>query len=139
MACRITLEPQEQGIAAELEQAASVLVGDEQDRLETLLDGLGDLLGALAALAGEALGELRESGDVHEYRSTVCGPARAGWVIDQMLLQDARYVANGALGVGFGIRRTLGPRRLGLSSGRPVANCVSRFGWLGGLGVHCVG
>ena len=74
----IALEPQKQGIAAELEQAAAVLVGDGQDRLETASDRLGDLFGALAALAREPLGQFRESGDVHEYGGAVARSS-IGW------------------------------------------------------------
>ena len=78
----LALEPQQQRVAAELEQAAAVVVGDEQDRLETAPDRLGDLLGALAALAGEPFGQLREPGDVHEDGGAVRGPASAGRIVD---------------------------------------------------------
>ena len=51
------LEPEQQRIAAELEEARAVFVGDEQNRLETVADGIGDLLRAFAALAREPLGQ----------------------------------------------------------------------------------
>ena len=49
----VAIEPEEQRVAAELEQAAAVVVGDREQRLEHASDHVGDLLGAFAALARE--------------------------------------------------------------------------------------
>ncbi len=71
----VALEPQQQRVAAELEQAARRCRTRPQDRLEAASDRLGDLLRTLAALAREAFGQLREAGDVDERRGAVGGPA----------------------------------------------------------------
>ncbi|MBK6396615.1 MAG: hypothetical protein IPF73_19620 [Betaproteobacteria bacterium] len=88
----VAFEPQEQRVAAELEQAAAGVVGDRQDRLEALADHLGDLLGSLAAFRRELLGELREARDVRECRSAFSDPALRARIGDQMLLQHPRDV-----------------------------------------------
>ena len=107
----LALEPHQQRIAAELEQAAAVFVGDEQDRLETAPDRLGDLLGALAALAGEPFGQLREPGDVHEDGAAFRGPASGGRIVDQMLLEDPCHVRNRTFRIGTVVRRNRFVRR----------------------------
>src|SRR5215470_13074526 len=57
--CRmlVALEPEEQRIATELEQAAAVLVRHVQDWLEAPTDRIGDLLGTLAPSLSEFFGE----------------------------------------------------------------------------------
>ena len=62
----LALEEQQEGVAAELQQVAAVGVGDAEQRAERRADRLDELLGALAAAPREALGELREPGDVRE-------------------------------------------------------------------------
>ena len=110
----IPLEPEQQRVAAELEQAAAAVVGHLQDRLEALADDLGDLLGALLALAGELLGELGEARDVDERRRALDRPAAGLGVVDQVLLQDPRDVEVDPLGATFGVGRCGGRRgRLG--------------------------
>ncbi len=95
----VPFEPQQQGVAAELEQAAAVFVGDEQDRLEAASDRIGDLFGALASLAGEPLGQLREARNVDEDGAAFAGPAASGRIVDEMLLENAGHVRNGPLRV----------------------------------------
>ena len=90
----IALEPQQERVAAELEQAGAVLVGDLEDRREAAADRVGDLLRALAALARELLGQLREAGDVGEHRGAFRGPVRRVRIGEEVLLQDAREVGN---------------------------------------------
>src|SRR6266542_2275578 len=59
----VARKPEQQRIAAELDQPAPVLIGDRENRLEAVADHIGDLLGAFPALACELLRELREPGD----------------------------------------------------------------------------
>ena len=63
---RVALEEQQQRVAAELQQAAAVRVGDREQRGERGLDRLADPLRALRAEPGEPLGQLREAADVGE-------------------------------------------------------------------------
>ena len=67
----VALEEQQEGVAAELQEVAAVGVGDAEQRAERRADRLDELLGALAAAAREALGELREPGDVREQQRGV--------------------------------------------------------------------
>ncbi len=96
------LEPQQQRVAAELEQAGAVVVGDRQDRLEAAADHLGDLLGAFPALPGKPLGQLGEARDVDEGDRAVDRPPALVRMVDQVLLQDPRQVQAEAFGGGFG-------------------------------------
>ena len=127
----VALEPQQQRVAAELEQAAAVLVGDQQNRLEAPADRVGDLLGALAALACEPLGQLREAGDVDEGGSALGGPAATVRILRQVLLKDPRHIQARSLYAGVGLRfrstavlrlygrhRYLAVHRWGVVSGR---------------------
>ena len=95
----LAVEPQEQRVAAELEQAALVLISDRQDRLEAAADHIGDLFRALASLARELLGELGEAGDVDERRGALCDPALAVRIIGQVLLDGPRNVRPHPFGV----------------------------------------
>ena len=104
----VALEPEEERIAAELEQAGAVLVGDLEDRCEAAANGVADLFGALAPLARELLGQRRESRDVGEHRRAFRGPARRVRIGQEVLLQDAREVRNDALGVFLRRRRSCG-------------------------------
>ena len=67
-------EEQQQRVAAELEQAATVRVGHGEQLGEAGLDRLGDLFGALFALAGQLLGQFREAGDVDEHDAALERP-----------------------------------------------------------------
>ena len=67
-------EEQQQRVAAELEQAATVRVGDGEQLGEAGLDRLGDLFGALLPLAGQLLGQFREAGDVDEHDAALERP-----------------------------------------------------------------
>ena len=71
------LEPQQQRIAAELEQAAAARVGGLEDRLEDCRDRVGDLFGTFPALLREPFGQRREPGDVDKRRCAFAGPASA--------------------------------------------------------------
>ena len=106
------LEPQQQRVAAELEQAGAVVVRDGQDRLEAAADHFGDLLRALPPLAREALGQLGEARHVGEHRGAVGGPPAAVGIVGEVLLQDPRDVEPRPRAVGrrsFGMRdRALG-------------------------------
>jgi len=62
----LTVEEQEQGVAAELEQAPTLRIGDAEERCKGGVHHLCDLLRALAATAGEAIGHRGESRDVDE-------------------------------------------------------------------------
>ena len=88
----VALEPQEHGVAAELEQAAAVFVRDQQDGFEAPADRLGDLFGALAPASCKALGETGEAGDVEQRRGAFGDPPSSVGSVDQMLLKNARYV-----------------------------------------------
>ncbi len=114
----VALEPQQERVAAELEQAGAVLVGDLQDRREAAADRVGDLFRALAALARELLGELREPGDVGEHRGAGGAPGRHVRIGEQMQLEDAREVRDHAFGV-FQRRRCgrIGGHRFGIGVG----------------------
>ncbi len=101
----VAIEPEEERVAAELEQAAAVFVGDGEHRLEHLSDHVGDLLGALAPLLREQLGQLRESRDVDERGRAVDLPCADVGIVDEVLLQDARDVTAHPLG---GSRRRRG-------------------------------
>ena len=67
-------EPEQEGVAAELQQAAVLAVGDREQLGEDGPEHLGDLLGAHLAVAGQALGHLREPGDVDEDHRSFEGP-----------------------------------------------------------------
>ena len=138
----IPFEPEEQRVAAELEQAAAAVVGHLQDGLEALADDLGDLLRALLALAGELLGKLGEARDVDERRGALDRPAPGLRVVDQVLLQDPRNVEVDPLGAAFGVGRgggrrgRLGGRRRGHGAGSDgfcEAPMVNRRGGSGGV------
>src|SRR6185503_21005816 len=86
------LEPEQQRIAAELEQARAVVVGDRENRLEALADHLGDLLRAFAAFAGELLRKPGEARDVGEDGGARVRPPAVAGIRRQVLLQDARGV-----------------------------------------------
>ena len=60
-------EEQEQGVSAELDQAAAVCVGRAQQLAEHEADDVGHLLGADAAQPRQPLGHLGEAGDVDEH------------------------------------------------------------------------
>ena len=95
------VEPQQQRVAAELEQAGAVLVGNLQDRREAAADRVGDVFGTLSALARELLGQRREAGYVGEHGGTFGNPAGRPRIIDQVMLEDARQIRDGAFSVGF--------------------------------------
>jgi hypothetical protein len=59
-------EPQEQRVAAELEQAAVFPVGNGEQFGEDGAQDVRDLLGSDLPVACQALRHLREAGDVHE-------------------------------------------------------------------------
>ena len=63
----LTREEQEQGVPAELDQAAAVGVGRAQQLAEHEADDVGHLLGADAAQPRQPLGHLGEAGDVDEH------------------------------------------------------------------------
>ena len=87
------LEPEQQRIAPELQQAAAVLVRDLEDRFETASDCLRNLLRALAALAGEPLRQLGETGDIDERGGAVARPVACFRVFEQVPLEDPGNVA----------------------------------------------
>ena len=95
-------EPEQQRVAAELEQAATIIVGDLQDRFETAPDRIRDLLRTFAALAREPFRQLRESRDVDEHCAAVTRPEACVRVVDQMLLEDPRDVAARFSDIGLG-------------------------------------
>ena len=66
-------EPEQERVAPELQQAAVLAVGDGEQLGEDGAEHLGDLLGAHLAVAGQALGHLREPGDVDEDHRPVEG------------------------------------------------------------------
>jgi hypothetical protein len=55
---------QQQGVATELEQAASLLGSNGEHPGEDVVQDLGQLLGSDATASGETLGQGREAGDV---------------------------------------------------------------------------
>jgi hypothetical protein len=63
----IAVEPQQQRIAAELDQRCAHVVGLRQQRGEAGVDRVGQLLGALVARSRQALGESGETGHVSEH------------------------------------------------------------------------
>jgi hypothetical protein len=71
-------EEQEECVAAELQEPAAGPVRDLQQRLEAGPDRVGDLLGTDLAVPGEALGHLREAGDVDEQQGAL---DRAGGLV----------------------------------------------------------
>ncbi len=101
----ISREPEQQRVAAELEQAATVVVGDLQDRLETVSDCFGDLFRSLPALARKTFRQLGETGDVDEHGAALGRPETSVRVFDQMLLEDPRDVAAHLRGVGIAALR----------------------------------
>ena len=88
----LTVEEQQQCVAAELDQSPSVRVGDRQDRLEDRSDDLGDLLGALLAPACEPFGELREPRDIDEDDGPLDLSNQGIRRIGEVLKEDARHV-----------------------------------------------
>ena len=99
-------EPEQQCVAAELEQAATIIVGDLQDRFETAPDRIGDLFRSFAALAREPFRQLRESRDVDEHCAAVTRPEACLRIVDQMLLEDPRDVAARFSDIGLGPLRS---------------------------------
>ena len=98
-----TLEPQEQRVAAELEEAGALFIGDFEDRRKAAADRVGDLFGALAtALARQLLGQLREAGNIGEHSRTLSRPAATVRIVDQVLLENAGEIRDRAFGVGDG-------------------------------------
>jgi hypothetical protein len=59
-------EPQQQRVSPELDQAPAVPVRDGEESREDRPEDVRDLLGPHLAVTGQALGHLREPGDVHE-------------------------------------------------------------------------
>ena len=81
----VALVEQQQRVAAELEQAAALRVGDGEQRREGRVHDLGDLLRAGSAEAGEPLGHRREARDVDEReRSVDLAPDRLGIVAEPL-------------------------------------------------------
>ena len=62
----VTLVEQQQGVAAELEQAAALCIGHREQSSEGRVHHLRDLFGAGSTEAGELLGHRGESRDVDE-------------------------------------------------------------------------
>jgi hypothetical protein len=100
--------PQQQRVAAELEQAPAGVVGDRQDRAERAADEVGDLLGALAALRRQLLGQLGEPRNVDEDRGPLGAPAARAVAGGEALLQDARDVEREPRRAGGGRQGLLG-------------------------------
>ena len=68
---RLPGEEHEQRVPAELQKAAAALVRDREELREAPTDDVDHLFGADLAVTGEALRELRETGDVDEEQGTV--------------------------------------------------------------------
>ena len=117
------VEPQQQRIASELQQAGAVFVGDAQDRLETAAHHVGDLLGAFAAFSSELLGELREPRNVDECRRALFGPPAPFWIVGEMLVQCPGYVGLQTFDARAGDNRRRRDGRTGLRRGR-IDDCA---------------
>ena len=101
-------EQHEQGVAAELDDLAAVSVGGVDQRRETHVDQLGDLLGAGLALAGQLLRQRREARDVgRQHRPLDLGPGRTG--VGRQLGGEARHEGGEIDHVGCD--RSVGPLR----------------------------
>ena len=75
------VEREQQRVAAELQQAAALLVGDTEHARKDVVQDLGQLLRPDSTPARQALGERGESGDVDEAtRRVETAPTRAGRV-----------------------------------------------------------
>ena len=88
----VTGEPQQQRVAAELQQAAVLAVGDRQEAGEDRTEDVGDLLGPHLPVAGQALGHLREAGDVDEQHRAVEGSEREMGLLREPADQQPRSV-----------------------------------------------
>ena len=86
------VEEQQQRVAAELQQAAVVAVGLREQLGEGRAEHVDELLGALAAALGEALGELREAGDVGEEQRAVEHPRACLGSLEEVPQDDVRHV-----------------------------------------------
>ena len=104
----VALEEQEQRVAAELQQAAAVRVGDLEQRGERAADRVADLLGALGADAGQPLGEPREARHVGEHQRARQRPHRGRRVVRELPDHRAREV--GRQGPDGGRGRDVAPR-----------------------------
>ena len=74
----LVVEEQQHRVAAELQELAALLRRDAEERVEARVDRLGDVLGALASAAGQALGQLGEAGDVDEDGGSLDDPVVGG-------------------------------------------------------------
>ena len=94
----VVLEEQQQGVAAELHEAAAVGVGDAEEGVEAASDDARELFSALAALLGEALGEFREARHVGERERRVDRvDARSSGIGHEVPRYHARHVRNESL------------------------------------------
>ena len=91
----VFLEQQQQRVAAELDEAAVVGVGDRQQVGEAGLDRVRDLLGALLPHLRELLGQLREAGDVDEDDGALRRPPRRFGILGEVAQQDPGHVGRG--------------------------------------------
>ncbi len=85
-------EPEQEGVAPELQEAAVLPVGDGEQLREDGAEDLGDLLGTHLAVAGQALGHLREPGDVDEDHRPVERSERSVGLFGEPADQEPRSV-----------------------------------------------
>ena len=85
-------EQEQQGVAAELQETAVLLVCHAEEVGEAPGDRVGHLLGADPAELRELLGELRESGDVREHEGPVDRVVAHTPVLRQPLEREAGKV-----------------------------------------------
>ncbi len=86
------VEEQQQRVAAELQQAPVVAVGLREQLGEGRAEHVDELLGPLAAALGEALGELREAGDVGEEQRAFEHPCTCLGCLEEVPQDDVRHV-----------------------------------------------
>ena len=91
----VAVEPQQQRVSAELEEAATVRVRNREHRFEHVADRIGDLLGSDPASFGERFGQLREAGNIDESRRAFAGPRPLVRVGRQMLDEQSRHIRGG--------------------------------------------
>ena len=117
----LAVEPQQQRVAAELEQATAARIRDREHRLEHAANRVSDLLGTDPAFFGERFGQLREAGYVDKRRCAFARPCPLVRVGREMLDQHPRHVRTRALGDGVGPTRQLRGRR---TDRRPSCRCA---------------
>ena len=108
----VTVEEEQQRVAAELQESAALRIGDLEQRREARPDGVGELLRALRSDLGEALGQPREARDVDVHHRPVDRAHGSTAGVAGGSREHARHVGEEQARQGLPVHRVRRPLRL---------------------------